>query len=527
MTIRNTVKNSLAVYVVLTLFVSGAFLYQLRVMQTAVERMELSSEIAETVYRLQALVYDQLETPCLQRISKQWELLNDKLTAKLHAAIDDYSFDKRRVGVMLQDKDLANQVFEKYCAHGPNETDNRMVLLGSILSNRLDVLETEAGKFQHQYTQDFASTKRISELMVWGLTATIISVVLFNSLWIKRRVLVPLQILTDECLKISAGNMNQPVQIKSDNEFGLLAREFNNMTSNLNRSYQELNDEIDRRKLLESELLEHRENLELEVAQFTLELVSANEALKSEVETKETAQKNLAEYTSKLEQINRELDQFSYISSHHLQEPLRKIINFGELLERRTDAGMDERTRRYLGHMVDSSKRMKRLMEDLLLIINIDRYAPSKDNVDTNALVHGVISHLDREIRHAGAQVNVEYLPKLWADPKEMELLFTHLLDNALKFRRAIRPVIRIWSENDADTWNIGVRDNGIGFEPEYGEKIFQIFQRLHSPDKYPGTGIGLALCKKIVDRHGGRIWAASEPEKGSTFHFSIPGPNA
>lgn len=235
------------------------------------------------------------------------------------------------------------------------------------------------------------------------------------------------------------------------------------------------------------------------------------------------AMEELRQYSRALERANAELDQFTYISSHHLQEPLRKLINFSELLAQRYKERLDERALRYLDYIVDGATRMRALIEDLLVYSRLDRFGPGLQKVNLHHTVRKVLSDLQASIQSSHAQVIFDNLPELVADPGEMELLLQNLISNAIKFHGEATPYVRISAKKGDCEWAISVRDNGLGIDSQFKDKVFDIFQRLHPAGAYPGTGIGLALCKKVVERHGGRIWFESQPGEGTVFCFTIP----
>ena len=231
----------------------------------------------------------------------------------------------------------------------------------------------------------------------------------------------------------------------------------------------------------------------------------------------------IQKWGAEIESTNKELEQFAYISSHHLQEPLRKVVNFSELLVSRHEEQLDEQARRYLAYVIDGAMRMRALIEDLLVYTRLDRYEPSYDKINLNEMIRTILSDLDSGIQSVNAVVTLDDLPYVAADPREIKLLFENLVSNAIKFHRNEAPHVHISAKKDNNAWIFSVRDNGPGIDPVYADQIFGIFQQLHAAGKYLGTGIGLALCKKIVERHGGRIWVESEPGKGSVFSFTIP----
>jgi PAS domain S-box-containing protein len=220
---------------------------------------------------------------------------------------------------------------------------------------------------------------------------------------------------------------------------------------------------------------------------------------------------------------NAELEQFAYIASHDLQEPLRAVAGMVQLLQKRYQGQLDERANEYIGHAVEASARMQSLIQALLSYSRAQRNKQPIEQVDAETSLQTAIKNLDVSIRESHAVITTDALPHVHADPLQLTQLFQNLIGNGIKFRRDVEPQIHISATKLADAWQFSVRDNGIGIEPQYFERIFMIFQRLHTQREYSGTGIGLALCKKIIERHGGRIWVESEPEHGSVFHFTLP----
>lgn len=234
------------------------------------------------------------------------------------------------------------------------------------------------------------------------------------------------------------------------------------------------------------------------------------------------AEAALQEHATALEGAYAELEQFAFISSHHLQEPLRKVINYAQLMKRRYLGQLDDRADKYIHYMVDGATRMRSLIEDLLNFNRLAKAPPSREPTDIGIVLQEVLKDLGTLVRRSGVVVTFDDLPTIEADAHEMRQVFRHLLSNAVKFRNRESPTVHVTAKGNEDAWLFSVSDNGIGIEEHYRERIFGVFQRLHSPDEFSGTGIGLAVCKKIVERHGGRIWVESEPGNGSTFCFTI-----
>jgi PAS domain S-box-containing protein len=220
---------------------------------------------------------------------------------------------------------------------------------------------------------------------------------------------------------------------------------------------------------------------------------------------------------------NRDLEQFAYVASHDLQEPLRAVAGFVELLRRNLHDSLDARTTSYMDFAVDGAKRMQTLVNGLLEYSRIGTQGEKHEDTDAKAAVETAMAHLRATIQETGAEVTADELPKVNFDAVQLAQLFQNLIGNAIKFRGQETPRIHISAARDGDGWRFAVSDNGIGIEPEYADRIFLIFQRLHDREKYPGTGIGLAICKKIVEHHNGKIWVESKPGAGSTFYFTVP----
>jgi signal transduction histidine kinase len=224
-----------------------------------------------------------------------------------------------------------------------------------------------------------------------------------------------------------------------------------------------------------------------------------------------------------LTRSNRDLEQFAYVASHDLQEPLRKVASFCQLLQRRYSGQLDERADQYIGFAVDGAQRMQRLINDLLAFSRIGRLTSGFTDVDLNRVLTEVRSQLEAR---AGADGEIVWadLPIVEGEEPLLTTLFVNLIGNSLKFRRPdVPPVVRISAERVGEEWQLNVRDNGIGIEAEFADKVFVIFQRLHARDAYEGTGIGLAIVKKIVEYHGGRIWLDLDVEEGTSINFTIP----
>jgi PAS domain S-box-containing protein len=228
---------------------------------------------------------------------------------------------------------------------------------------------------------------------------------------------------------------------------------------------------------------------------------------------------------AELEKRNAELEEFAHVASHDLQEPLRKVVSFGDLLARSLGEMLDAKAKRYLTLMQDATRRLQTLIRDLLVMSRADRAPLKREPVRLEQCVRAALDLLSARIQETGAVIQIEPLPTLVVDSAQICQLYQNLLSNALKFGAPERkPEIRVTCEDRGEGPVLGVADNGIGIEPEYHDKIFEAFQRLHSRDRYEGSGIGLAVCRKIVNRHEGAIWVESQPGAGSHFRFRLGG---
>ncbi|MET9532667.1 MULTISPECIES: ATP-binding protein [unclassified Streptomyces] len=233
----------------------------------------------------------------------------------------------------------------------------------------------------------------------------------------------------------------------------------------------------------------------------------------------------LAGQTEELRRSNSELEQFAYVASHDLQEPLRKVASFCQLLEKRYGDELDDRGKQYIDFAVDGAKRMQVLINDLLTFSRVGRVLDGWKTVGLGTSLDRALANLALVTEESGATVvRPDPLPEVTGDPTSLAMLWQNLIGNAVKFRRAGHPsVITVGCTAEGDSWHVTVSDNGIGVAPEFAEKIFVIFQRLHARDEYEGTGIGLALCRKIVEFHGGRIWLDESVAEGACIHFTLP----
>jgi signal transduction histidine kinase len=318
-------------------------------------------------------------------------------------------------------------------------------------------------------------------IVVFVLGCSLLTAYLLSS-YLQRRISKPILELAQSAKAVSQKNDYSIRAIKySEDELGQLTDTFNQMLQ-----------QIQRMNL----------NLEQRVKDRTAELEVANKDLS---------------------RSNAELEQFAYVSSHDLQEPLRMVAGFTTLLADEYKGKLSSEADEYIALIIDGSKRMHALVNDLLEYSRVGRANANFEEVDTDRILKSVLQNLRSSIEASMAEVTLDPMPKISAEPFQMTQLFQNLIGNALKFHHVEKtPQIHIGAKEQPHEWLFSVRDNGIGIKAEYMERIFLIFQRLHDRKEYPGTGIGLAICKKIVEQHKGRIWVESTPGIGSTFFFTI-----
>ncbi|MEU1839231.1 sensor histidine kinase [Micromonospora chersina] len=320
-------------------------------------------------------------------------------------------------------------------------------------------------------------------LIVAALVVAVAGAVLLVSL--DRILIRPLAGLVGQVREVAAGDYRHRIEGSGPPEFRLLADDIDIMRQKIARELDEVREARERIEWVNSQL-----------------------------------QKQAEELT----RSNRDLEQFAYVASHDLQEPLRKVASFCQLLQRRYSGQLDERADQYIAFAVDGAQRMQRLINDLLAFSRIGRLTTGFTEVDLNKVMGDVAGQTEAARQYADAELTWDRLPVIRGEEPLLTNLLANLVSNSIKFRRPdVPPKVHVSARLVDDEWEISCRDNGIGIEPEFADKIFVIFQRLHSKDAYPGTGIGLAIVKKIVEYHGGRVWVDTETAEGTTIRFTLP----
>ncbi|MFG3576836.1 sensor histidine kinase [Micromonospora chersina] len=320
-------------------------------------------------------------------------------------------------------------------------------------------------------------------LIIAALVVAVAGAVLLLSL--DRILIRPLAGLVGQVREVASGDYRHRIEGSGPPEFRLLADDIDIMRQKIARELDEVREARERIEWVNSQL-----------------------------------QKQAEELT----RSNRDLEQFAYVASHDLQEPLRKVASFCQLLQRRYSGQLDERADQYIAFAVDGAQRMQRLINDLLAFSRIGRLTTGFTEVDLNKVMGDVAGQTEAARQYADAELTWDRLPVIRGEEPLLTNLLANLVSNSIKFRRPdVPPKVHVSARLVDDEWEISCRDNGIGIEPEFADKIFVIFQRLHSKDAYPGTGIGLAIVKKIVEYHGGRVWVDTETAEGTTIRFTLP----
>ena len=310
----------------------------------------------------------------------------------------------------------------------------------------------------------------------------------------------------------------------------VLARIESHLTlRNLQKQLKEQNvllqEEINSRLAVERTLYEKNQILQQEISTrraVEKALQEQNLLLQQEISNRQYAESALLKSNQELARSNAELEQFAYVASHDLQAPLATIASYAQLLEKRYKDQLDSQAIKFIGNIVHGCTRMQTLIDDLLEYSRVGRSQRPFELVDCNQVIQQTIANLQGAINDTEAVVTYNNLPTVMGDISQLLQLFQNLVGNAIKYRQDAAPTVHITASKQNENWLFSISDNGIGIAPQHQERIFQIFQRLHTQREYSGTGIGLAICQKIAERHGGSIWVDSEPGQGSTFYFTL-----
>lgn len=386
-------------------------------------------------------------------------------------------------------EDFALPIIEQVDSQGaasvtPDQIENGRVLFDEVRSGADAYLE--ALRTERERSVEALETWR--SVLTGALVLLVVAAVAVGALlWVflRRWITDPLTRLAEDARRVADGDLDHRVGVAGPAEVGQVAGDVEQMRSRL------------------------------------ASLVAEATVAKAEVES---SHQLLQEQAEDLRRSNRDLEQFAYVASHDLQEPLRKIASFTQLLAKRYEGQLDERADQYIHFAVDGAKRMQRLINDLLSFSRVGRIGGEVGDVDMGAALDQVRSDLEQVIEETGAQVDAGDLPVVRGEGPLLVQLLQNLVGNALKFRHPDRvPHVRITAVREGECWEFACEDNGIGIDAQYADRVFVIFQRLHPKDVYEGTGIGLALCKKIVEYHGGHIWIDTSVGEGTRIRWSLP----
>ena len=418
----------------------------------------------------------------------------DRISRQLDAAVGPDPSLRSGLDALLRagrawQEDFAEPTIAAVDAGGPRAVRAPQVDTGRRL---FETVRREYGDYSRELLTERAAAvedlERARLLLLWvgiigvvllGLSAVLLAVAL------RRWVVGPMERLGAEVRAVAAGDLSHRVAVDGPPEVVRLAYDVDVMRSQILSAYQE--------------------------------------AVAARV-TVEQQRHELEEQAADLQRSNAELEQFAYVASHDLQEPLRKISSFTQMLQRRYEGQLDERADQYIEFAVDGAKRMQRLINDLLAFSRVGRLTTGFTDVSCERALDSALRNLAERIEETAAEVTADPLPTVRGEAVLIAQVFQNLVGNALKFARPDAPPrVHVGCERTGDEWEFAVADNGIGIDPQYAERIFVIFQRLHRKEEYSGTGIGLALCRKIVEYHGGRIWLDTAVSSGTTIRFTLP----
>jgi signal transduction histidine kinase len=330
---------------------------------------------------------------------------------------------------------------------------------------------------------DVTNLKRLI-FMVLAVVFIMVAIITFS---VSQSISLPLKKLSEGAEIIGRGNLDHRVGTNLKDEIGQLSRSFDKMTQDLK------------------------------------ETTASRDELNNEISERKRAEETLQQTAKDLERSNKDLEQFAYVASHDLQEPLRAVAGFVGLLKKQFRDKLDAVAAEYIDLSVEGAERMQTLILDLLTFSRVGTKGGAFVRMNMKDALDNALKNLHTAIAESDTLVTCDPLPAVTADATQMTQLLQNLIGNAIKFHGPRRPEIHIGAQRRNNFWFMSVRDNGIGIEPQYYDRIFLIFQRLHTRSQFKGTGIGLAVCKKIVERHGGKIWVESIPGEGSTFYFTVP----
>lgn len=494
---RIAVACALALAVVAVVVLSVTFSGAL----ASIKRMRQTDEIVKAVFELKLLATEYQHSQ-IQRVRDQWQSRYTSFLTKLEEVQPQTERQEFVLSHMMENHaSLGNTfaAFDDVPSPSSGESNDRNETLHNRMMARMDAslmaMISDANQLSDSIYRDMVRGQWEAIITLAVSSVAMVGLIVGLTVMIHRAAIKPMFKLQQDTAVIGAGDLDHRTLIRTYDEIGALSSAFDAMVDKL-KSVMARRDELDR-----------------------------------EICQRELAEKELRKALGELQRSNRDLEQFAYVASHDLQEPLRKVIAFGSLLEDEYADKLEDDGRLYIHNMEDASRRMQRLITDLLKYSRVTTRGERFVTVDMNETVQGVLSDLDERIHETKARVDVGDLPVVDADPTQMRQLMQNLIGNALKFHKPNeKPHVKVYTEEPPSLNGDGVlcahmvvEDDGIGIEDQYAERIFGVFQRLHGRHEYDGSGIGLAVCRRIAERHRGTVVMRSKKNEGARFLVNLP----
>jgi signal transduction histidine kinase len=397
------------------------------------------------------------------------------------AIVNNIQVDQQRM------KDVFDSIASSVGDSSSNQTLASIQVSWSRMGIQSNELVSESMRLSQLLRADADQQKQTTNALILVLVGVFGAFLVAVYVQTFRRTLRSIDDLKNGTSVIGSGNLDFKIDVKHNDEIGDLTKAFNQMSTDLKS------------------------------------VTTSKTELEGEIAERKQTEEELEKRTRELSRSNDELKQFAYVASHDLQEPLRMVTAYLTRLENNCGDKLDDKGKVYLGFAVEGGLRARNLVQDLLTFSRIDAQGKPFQETDMDTVMDVVTNNLAVQIKEQRAMVTHGPLPHVTADDGQMVQLLQNLVSNGIKFRKEEDPQVRVECTRQGNDWLFTVQDNGIGLDQQYADKIFVIFQRLHTKEEYPGSGIGLAISKKIVERHGGRIWVESEMGKGSSFHFTLP----